>query len=146
VTGVRTLLSPRSGERSLLVRAAFVLAVIRLALAILPFSTLSRCLGATRTQWGGRRPRHAAPRVAWAVEVNSRWIPRTTGCLPRALAAWTLLQYEGHEAQVRIGFVRPAEGGFKAHAWVEHAGKVVIGDCPTLGGFATFPPLPIGQQ
>lgn len=64
-------------------------------------------------------PEEAAPaRTVGAL----RRLPIT--CLPRALAAYTVLRDEGVEARFLIG-VRCEGGEVQAHAWVEHAGAPV---------------------
>jgi hypothetical protein len=55
----------------------------------------------------------------------------------RAVAAQWLLARHGHPACLRIG-VRPrAAAPFEAHAWLEHEGRVIIGDI----GLAEFRPM-----
>jgi hypothetical protein len=41
-----------------------------------------------------------------------------------------MLRYRGHASEIRFG-VRPPEAGstaLQAHAWIEHAGLVVLGE------------------
>ncbi len=106
-------------ERWLLVRAAVSLAGVRFALWLLRFRAL---LEPARV--GRRRGRHSRERVAWAVGVASRYVPGAT-CLVQALAAQRLLAQEGYAAELRVGVSKGA--GFRAHAWVESEGVVVIG-------------------
>gem|GEM_PF-5122549 len=42
----------------------------------------------------------------------------------------------GRESEVHIGVAKDGARGFEAHAWVEHAGKVVLGDDGDLGRYA----------
>jgi hypothetical protein len=52
-------------------------------------------------------------------------------CLPRSLWTWFLLRRLGVAGELRIG-VRLRQGQLEAHAWVEHAGRVV-NDRPDIG-------------
>jgi hypothetical protein len=77
-----------------------------------------------------------AGRIAWAVEVASLYVPKTT-CLVKAFAAHELLAREGLPVDLRIGVTKSGGTRFQAHAWVETQGKVVIGGDPTA-----YTPLP----
>ena len=112
-------------ERRLVVAAVLVLASVRLGLTLLPFTALDRLL-----RWLGRpRPGRAvtSERIAWAVGVTAAHVPRAT-CLSRALAARVLLGRRGIPAIVRIGVAREGHAGLASHAWVEHEGRVLLGD------------------
>lgn len=116
-------------EQRLLVKATFLLAVIRLGLWLIPYQTLRRRLEALK-RVRGRPTRAACPSVdeiARAVTVGSRWVPRAT-CLSQALAAQVLLVRNDHPAQLRVGFARAEEGELQGHAWLESGGAVVVGD------------------
>lgn len=128
-------------DRQLFVETAFLLAAIRLALALVSFKTLQdllmRCSrpGARRSDMSAPLP---AARVSWAIRTASRYVPQTQNCLIQALAAWTVLSARRHPAVLRIGVSNGADQGFKAHAWVEYDGTVVIGGLPEL---ASYTPL-----
>jgi hypothetical protein len=70
--------------------------------------------------------------------VASNALPVETTCLPRALAAGSLLARYGYDSTLRIGVARD-DGEFAAHAWVERDGVVTIGDLPDLGRFVPLP-------
>jgi hypothetical protein len=72
-------------------------------------------------------------------------VPHAT-CLPQALAAASLLAHAGHEAELHIGVKKNTKGKLEAHAWVESAGRIVVGDLPWgLEEYTRLPPLP-GQK
>ncbi|MEK7404205.1 MAG: lasso peptide biosynthesis B2 protein [Acidobacteriota bacterium] len=110
-------------ERCLLARAALLLAGVRFVLWLLPFRVVRALLEPAPMARG--RGRHSRERVAWAVGVASRYVPRAT-CLVQALAAQRLLAQEGYAAELRVGVSTGV--GFRAHAWVESEG-VVVGWC-----------------
>ena len=124
-------LSPR--ERRLAIGAIFLVALVRLALWVLPFRTLQRyCEGLSR-----RQPAATAEtrEIVWALRLASRYVPCST-CLVQSLAAQILLARHGLESQVHIGVARDEERGFRAHAWVKSQGRVIVGDLEELGQFA----------
>jgi hypothetical protein len=125
----RKFMNLPAAERSLLLRVAGLLWLIRLGLWLLPFQTLQRL---------HRRVAHVSPprdkagtigpdRLAWAVTVASRYVPGAT-CLTQALAAQVLLGRRGHQTRLHIGVRKGEESDLQAHAWLECSGRVVIGE------------------
>ncbi len=127
-------------DKRLLIETAFLLASIGLVLRLVSFRTLQdllvRILGQTR------RTRAAASfpsdRIAWAIAVASRYVPGAQNCLVQALAAWTLLAWRHHAGLLHIGVTNGPDRQFKAHAWVEHDGKVLVGGGPNLASYTTL--------
>jgi hypothetical protein len=127
-------------ERWLLVEAATLLLAIGAGLRVCPFRRLRTLLAFFARL--GTDP-IAADRVAWAVAAAARRLPRwSSGCLPQALAAETLLARRGYRPELRIGvrasrLGRPArEPALEAHAWVELEGAVLVGALDDLAAFA----------
>jgi len=79
-----------------------------------------------------------AGRIVWAVSGASSYIPEAT-CLTQALAVQILLNRQGILADLRLGVGRNGDGQFKAHAWVEKDGRVLIGDYE-LESYCVIPP------
>ena len=130
-------------ERWLLARAFVLVASIRIALRIFPFRIL-RPLLARATSGAARRRRPRAKvveHVAWAVAVAAAYVPGAT-CLVQALAGQILLVRYGEASKLQIGVAREQRAGVRAHAWVEHGGKVVIGNS-SLGDWALDDFLPL---
>ena len=125
----RKFVGLKRAERMLFVQAVVLLAAVRVGVAILPFQTLRRLVQRAARPPQGRRGRGAvsAGQVAWAIDIASRCVPRAGTCLPRALAAQILLGRYGYPAQVHIGIARAANGLVEGHAWVESAGRVLLG-------------------
>jgi len=92
---------------------------------MLPFFTLKDLLTRVGPMLAGENEKFSVERLAWAVGVASRFVPKAT-CLAKALAVYVLLQQAGHEVFLHIG-VNGKEGGLEAHAWVESQGRVLIG-------------------
>lgn len=76
--------------------------------------------------------------LAWAVRATARRVPKAS-CLTQAIALESLLAEAGEVGTVRFGVARKPDGAFEAHAWVEHAGRILIGDLPDLERFAALP-------
>ena len=127
-------------QRLLLVRAAFWLTVVRIALWLAPFRRVWRWFGAARPL-RTRVPENKAPiaRTRWAVDLAARRVPGAT-CLVRALTLRHLLQQEGVAGQVRIGVARSGSPTLRAHAWVEVEG-IAITASENLAAYQAFPDL-----
>ncbi|MBN1868029.1 lasso peptide biosynthesis B2 protein [Candidatus Sumerlaeota bacterium] len=127
-------------ERRLLIQALFCLVVARVRLWTLPLRRLlerePRTDGAPVGT--GRCDPLPAERTGWAIRAVSRYLPGTRNCLAQALAARAMLARQGRRAQLRIGAAKNEKGRFKAHAWVECEGKIVIGHA----GVSQYTPFP----
>ncbi|HET7433870.1 MAG TPA: lasso peptide biosynthesis B2 protein [Thermoanaerobaculia bacterium] len=102
-------------------RAALYLLVTRVRLAWFGVGRWRRA-----AQSRSARVDEAAARIAAkAVLRAAQRLPVKTSCLDRAAAIWWMLDARGIAAELRIG-VRPESGTLTAHAWVEHAGTVLL--------------------
>lgn len=127
-------------DRRLLLRSVVWLATARLALWVMPFKTIRQMLN--RGTRDARPGAVSAERIAWAIEVGHKFVPRAN-CLPQALAAEALLARNGHPVDLRIGVVKTDKGRLQAHAWVESEGRVIVGDLTQgLSTYTPMPPLP----
>jgi hypothetical protein len=105
----------------------------RLGLWCLPYRFLRRAAEVPCRQRNASAP--APQQIAQQVSQVARLIPAAT-CLTQALATTVLMRRAGMAPQLRIGAARDEQGQFKAHAWVEYQGRIVIGDIPGLASFA----------
>ena len=114
--------------------------MVQLALGRVRFATLRR-LVARAARSGGRltRDQGVADRVVWAVTVASRYAPGRTTCLTRALTVQGMLARLGYPSRLHVGVVRGPQGAVEAHAWVECAGRILIGG--TTSEIGQFTPL-----
>lgn len=127
-----------ASDRLLLIKAAIILAVIRVGLKLLPFHQLRGLLAKISQLKLQRTDEADVNKVAWAVTVASPYLRAV--CLPQALATQVLLARRGYPTQLRIGFTRSKGGEMSAHAWVESQGQVVIGGA---GNMARYIPVPL---
>jgi len=73
-------------------------------------------------------------KVAWAVRSASRYVPYAT-CLTQALATYLMLGKRGQPVILYLGVFKSSTGSFKAHAWVESEGKVLVGYVDNFGNY-----------
>jgi hypothetical protein len=135
-----------ASERLLLVRAITLLAVVRIALWLLPFKTLQQISAKLVPVFAASRKESRCPteRLVWAVQVASGYIPRAT-CLAQALAAQALLGLAGVPASVRIGVAKEMAGSFEAHAWLESGGEILMGGAEAAQRYTQLLSLSAGE-
>ena len=130
-----------AADRRALAAATTLLIATRVALWLFPFGAVQRAAARLERR---RLPERADPdatkRVIWAVDVASRYIPASKNCLNRALTAKVLLARQGLTTHLRIGVRRGSAGELLAHAWVEAAEGVLVGNMPGLSQYETLHP------
>ena len=109
-----------AGDFRLLLDAFVATAMFKFALHLFSIERLRALAAKTGC---GRQP---VGDLVWAVGVAARWVPGTT-CLSLALALQRLLSAHGHASELHIGVAHDG-GQFAAHAWVEHDGRILIGE------------------
>lgn len=118
-----------SCERRLFVKALFVVSAIRLGLWTLPFAAVRRIIAMISKPRGTAIACSLSPeKMSWAVASASRFVPRGSNCLVRALSTELILRRFGYPAELKIGVAKTEEGGLTAHAWLESSGRIVIGE------------------
>jgi hypothetical protein len=116
-----------AGDRRLFVKTMMLVWGVRITLWLLPFSVVRQLLARfARKSVGSGEERVTVGRVVWAVTVASQYVPAAT-CLTQGLVAKVMLARNGHDATLHLGVARTDAGQFKAHAWVETNGNVVVG-------------------
>ncbi len=133
-------------QRRILLYACLILNLLRLALWLLPFRVLKRQLVGISSVWicPALSESVSVDFIAWAVTVAGRYTPGGAMCLVKALTTQLLLSRYGYVHRLHIGVAKSATQVFRAHAWVECQGRVVIGKLSDLGCFQ--PLSAIGTQ
>jgi hypothetical protein len=127
-------------ERRLRVAAWATLLWIKIALTLLPFKIVygwvSRLAGESSkpAARGGASPVD----VSRALQSVCGYVPGGRNCLARALAGKLLITRRGYAVTLRVGVARLGER-IQAHAWLEHDGRVLIGQDDAVQ-FTPFPP------
>ena len=117
---------PAFSDFNTVAEAWVLLWACRVGLWVAPFPRVLR--GA---QFCGERLRSSRSMdAAQAVDAVRRALPLTlrASCLTQALAGWILLTRHGVVSRVRIGVSSAEQQEFKAHAWLEVGGEVILGD------------------
>jgi hypothetical protein len=138
----RFLRLPFSDAR-LLAESLFVLTFVRIGLSVLRFQTLRGVLKKL-SEGGKHQPypeRRVVKRVVWSINKISTHIPLFRNCLNRALATQVLLGRRGQEVDLRIGVANDPGGNFRAHAWIESEGRIVLGGMDDLWQLTPLPTL-----
>jgi Transglutaminase-like superfamily len=134
-----------SREQWLLVRAVFVVGGIRLGLWTLPFATVRAIVAGVSKRHAVVGPPSFTPeKIAWAVASASRFVPRGSNCLVRAVSTELILKRLGHPCELKIGVARTEAGAITAHAWLESEGRIVIGNFD-LGRYSALAPPEAGR-
>ena len=119
---VRRFLQLDRRAQRLVLRAWWVVARTRLHLSLMSYERLEARM---MHRPMGARGAETAAELALAVRRASRLVPAST-CLVQSLAAAWMLRGAGFEPALHIG-VANGEEGFKAHAWLECEGEMLIG-------------------
>ena len=109
-----------------LVRAGAWIAWTRAALAMRPWRSVSAAFDREPVR-PGAPDWDRAKDTLWAVDAVARRVLPKRPCLTQALVARKLLRRHGVETTLQLGAARDGKAGFKAHAWLERNGEVVIG-------------------
>ena len=123
-----------SVERVLLLKAFVLVCTSSIILRLLPFAIVQKIF-ANQVKRPDCTHRRALERSLWAIAVAGKYMPKTT-CLSLALAARRMLSREGYPAHLHIGVAKDHIGSFRAHAWVESEGRIVIGGQDSSSLFA----------
>lgn len=110
-------------NRSLLLRALFLVAAVRTGLFLLPFRTVKRMSARARRR---AVPIRSVANCAWAICAASRYVPGAS-CLTQAIAAQVLLAESGYDSRIEIGVRKDEHRRFRAHAWVVCGEEIVVG-------------------
>lgn len=139
---LQRLRSLDADERRLLLSASLLHAAIGAALLLLPFRAVRRLVKGLAKERGSQ-PQPGArtlDQVAWAVGAAGRHLPLGKRCLTQALVAQVLLARRGQPACLRLGVARREDGEFRAHAWIESEGRIVVGG-QGAAGYTALPAL-----
>jgi hypothetical protein len=116
-------------EWFLVLRAALWFARVEVGLGVFPFSTL---IGMLQNENLSHRTlgshSYGIERVAYCVELASRFDPLPVTCLKKALVLYALLTRKGIDARLFIGAAKnESRSRVVYHAWIEHQGQVILG-------------------
>ena len=130
-------------EKTLLLKAALLVVLVKLSLIILPFKMIQGLTNYIGQVLSKSYSNTISPeQISWAVAVASRYLLSTKNCLPQALTGHMLLKQYGHPANLGFGVYKGNEIKFEAHAWIESKGKIIIGK----DGIENYTPLSTNKE
>ena len=137
----------RAAHRLRVVEAAVALAVVGVALAVLPFRIVARLAGRVEASGQACPPPTAdaaASAVGRAVTAAARRLPWRPACLEQALAACLMLRRRGVPSHLCIGVAIGDGREVRAHAWLTASGGTVCGGpaAAEITPIAAFRPMP----
>jgi adenylylsulfate kinase len=148
---LRSFLRSPGHDQRLLVQAAVLLGLARLAINTVSFARLTRHFGPSGVESASEATGpelDEARRVAWAVHTAGRHTPWKSNCLPSALAAKFLLGRRGIASTLYLGAAFKARTELEAHAWLRCGPLYVTGGAGQLrfGTVAVFGSKPMPSR
>jgi hypothetical protein len=125
----------------LLVECGFALLAASVAIRVVPFRFLVRTIASGRERLVDERAQQEIDRVRWAVEGAARRLPWRIVCFQKGLAVQRLLARRGIPSNLHYGVAHEEHGELKAHVWVTHRDRYVIGgeEAGRFARLATYP-------
>jgi transglutaminase superfamily protein len=111
-------------DRTIFLRAVFLLVFVRFALHCLSLRRVLQFLNRLLDRWKDMPA--AAQRIAWATKAAARCVPGST-CLTQALALHALLIRHGYQPLLTIGVTKNDRHRLDGHAWVSCDNRLLIG-------------------
>ena len=127
-TGLAAFFGLSGVNKLVLAEALATLALVSLAIRLLPFRTVVKWAKA-----GAAAPAMTADektmviRCRWAVEKWAERVPWRTVCFQKGLALHIMLRRRGIDSTLHYGVMQNAEDGLKAHVWISESGLIVMG-------------------
>ena len=114
--------------------------LVRTALLLLPWRSVSAALDGKAVTTLESPDWASAKATVWAVGAVSRRLLRDRPCLTQALVAQRRLRKHGVETRLKLGATQ-TEGVFRAHAWLEQDGHVILGGSDSAKLYNLFRPI-----
>jgi hypothetical protein len=126
-------------EKVLYAEAFPVVVLTGLILRVVPFRFLRKSLVKRLSTNTLTRPADLAEiqKIVRSVDFFSRFHPFAS-CLTRSLSALLLIKFNGEHAILKIGVAKDEDESFKAHAWLESNGRIVIGQVPSTSQYTVL--------
>jgi len=129
-------------DTALVAHAVTIHAMVALLLPFLGLRRLTSCLtrvSTARARRGADLPCNSrVDHMVWAVRTATHLVPAGRTCLTQALTAQHLVRCHGGDATLLLGVAADPVKPFAAHAWLEAAGRIIIGG-ESAAGYAPFP-------
>ena len=120
--------------------AALRVVAFRVGLWVVPYRLLREMVDRVPRRRRQEGDAASAETITRYISSISQFVP-SASCLTQALAAQTLLRREGFDPVLQFGVARDGQGVFKAHAWVECEGRIVIGEYSHMLPYVQLQPV-----
>ena len=129
-------------ERCLFAQAYLLLGVLRAAILLLPFRTITSMMGLVQGEQptaSGDIPTARTADIAWAIQAAAARTPWESACLAQALTGMLLLTRRGINATLYLGVAKDESDpqAMSAHAWLR-CGAVILTGAGGLERFAAI--------
>lgn len=114
------------------------------ALIVSGFRRTRRFIGRIIRTIPARLSERNPERIARLTRTSSDYLP-FTACLEEAIVVDALLTKYEFDSQLQIGVIKLPDGDIEAHAWVNHAGEIVVGGDEDIGQYHRLPLSPDGS-
>jgi hypothetical protein len=146
---IRVFFSLPRLHRMVLPRVFGLVVLVRIALWVIPYRIVRRCLDGMIRVSPSVDPSEEDKRrwnaIIWSVDAVSKRLLRKKPCLVQAHVAHWFLARAGCDTAIKIG-VAMNSGEFKAHAWLEKDGKILLGGRDSLDRYAPLVPIRAGSS
>jgi hypothetical protein len=135
-------LSVSLGDKFRLLSSTILLPAVSVGIGFLSFSRVRALLLWVAAVGRPLIPGTPTPgRIVWTVEVADDHLPGDRTCLVRSLTGEMLLCLYDFHPEHRIGVAKDADGTVEAHSWLEHEGRILIGELDDLTRYEPLPSL-----
>jgi hypothetical protein len=127
---LRKFLGLSPPKRRLLIEAALLTGVARLAVMLLPFRWIAAWLGRQKEETAAGcdgENQQVLSRLRWAVAAASRHVPWQAKCLVQAMTARSMLKRRSITGTLYLGLAKDPQGKLQAHAWLRSGDTIVAG-------------------
>ena len=126
-------------EKVLYAEAFPVVVLTGFIVRVVPFRFLRKSLVKRLSTNTSTRPADLTEiqKIVRSVDFFSRFHPFAS-CLTRSLSALLLIKFNGEHAILKIGVAKDEDKSFKAHAWLESNGRIIIGELPSKSQYTVL--------
>lgn len=127
---IQTFLGTNSYNKLLLIEAAYLTCIARIATFLLPFKRYNKHIGSYKEETPyeiDAKDYSTIKGVAWAVNTISKYTPWQCKCLVQAIAAQRMLKKRKIYSTLYLGVNKNSGNEMKAHAWLRCGHVFVTG-------------------
>ena len=126
--------SPR--DLRMMIKTYFTLICINLLLQVIPFNYMRKFI-ASQSKNNKRTINDSmvVHKIVETIEIASRYTPRKSTCLVKALTGYYLLTKHKIPVEMCIGVKLGLPGQLDAHAWIVYQGEVILGYLDNLPAY-----------